>query len=190
MIDEIKERLKSYRMPQLSLAHAVEREQAAVLLPIFTGQEPELLFTLRSAGLNAHGGEVAWPGGRRDPGDPDLLATALRESHEEIGVPPHQIEVVGQLRPFISKYGLLVTPFVGLMVEPVALVPNPDELEAVFSVPIRYFLEDPRSETNVIERHGEKHTVPVYHYDGYKIWGLTAMILREFLNEAAGAAIE
>lgn len=190
MIDEIKQRLESYRMPPLSVAHAMEREEAAVLLPILTETEPGLLFTLRSSGLNAHGGEVAWPGGRHDPEDRDLLATALRESHEEIGVPAHQIEIVGRLRPFISKYGLLVTPFVGLIAESVDLVPNPDELDAVFSVPIRYFLEDPRSETNIIERHGEKHSVPVYHYEGYRIWGLTAMILREFLNEGVGAGIE
>jgi 8-oxo-dGTP pyrophosphatase MutT (NUDIX family) len=167
----------------------MEREKAAVLLPIVDHEEPELLLTLRASTLDAHAGEVAWPGGRHDPEDTDLLTTALRETHEEIGVPAPQIEVVGELRPFISKFGLLVTPFVGVVAASVELYPNADELEAVFSVPIHYLLDDPRTRTDVIERHGERHEVPVYHYEGYRIWGLTAMILREFMNEAVGAHI-
>lgn len=189
MIDHIKARLLQYKSGPLTPPHQVPRDQAAVLLPIIGSDAPELLLTLRSSNLGTHGGEVAWPGGRQDPSDPSLLATALRETYEEIGVPPQQIEIVGELRPFISKYGLLVTPFIGLVDDLIDLSPNPDELEAVFSVPIQYFIEDPRSHTDVIERHGERHVVPVYHYDGFKIWGLTAMILREFLNEGVGAGI-
>ncbi|MEX1237293.1 MAG: CoA pyrophosphatase [Pseudomonadales bacterium] len=189
MIDDIKARLLKYQAGPLTAPHGVPREQAAVLLPIVGWDQPELLLTLRSSSLGAHGGEVAWPGGRQDPSDPDLLATALRETHEEIGVPAQQIEIVGELRPFISKYGLLVTPFIGIIEDPIDLTPNPDELEAVFSVPIQYFIEDPRSHTDIIERHGERHVIPVYHYDGFKIWGLTAMILREFLKEGVGANI-
>lgn len=189
MIDEIKRRLSNYRAPPLGETYRVPRDRAAVLLPIVTSARPELLLTLRASTLDAHAGEVAWPGGRQDPGDEDLLATALRETHEEIGIEPRQVEVVGELRPFISKFGLLVTPFVGLVEAEVSLRPSPDELAAVFSVPIAYLLTDPRTQTDVIERHGERHEVPVYHYDGYRIWGLTAMILREFLNEGLGASI-
>lgn len=190
MIDDIKERLRAYRAGPLTDPHLEDRDQAAVLLPIVDSDRPALILTLRSSQLDAHGGEVAWPGGRHDPEDGDLLTTALRETQEEIGVRPQQIEVVGELRPFISKFGLLVTPFVGLVQEPVDLIPNERELEAVFSVPIDYLIEDPRSQTDIIERHGERHVVPVYHYDGFKIWGLTAMILREFLNSAVGTKIE
>lgn len=189
MIDDIKERLGAYRAGPLTEPHKEARDQAAVLLPVVDGERPELILTLRSSQLDKHGGEVAWPGGRYDPEDGDLLTTALRETHEEIGIPPQQIEVVGELRPFISKFGLLVTPFVGLVQEPVDLIPNERELEAVFSVPIEYFIDDPRSQTDIIERHGERHVVPVYHYDGFKIWGLTAMILREFLHGALGPDI-
>lgn len=183
MIDAIRRRLATYRPPLLGEPYRIERDQAAVLLPIVTSRRPELLLTLRASTLDAHAGEVAWPGGRRDPEDADLEATALRETHEEIGVAPRHVEVVGMLRPFISKFGLLVTPFVGLVEEPVDLRPNPDELEAVFSVPIDYLLDDPRTQTDIIDRHGERHEVPVYHYDGYRIWGLTAMILQHFLDE-------
>lgn len=189
MIEQIRRRLSDYKAPVLGNTYRVPRDQAAVLLPIVTGRQPELLLTLRASTLDAHAGEVAWPGGRKDPEDASLMVTALRETHEEIGIAPDQVEVLGELRPFISKFGLLVTPFVGLVEEPVDLRPNPDELAAVFSVPIEYLVGDPRTQTDVIERHGERHEVPVYHYDGYRIWGLTAMILREFLNGAAGANI-
>ena len=189
VIKHIRQRMQDYAPEPLPEAYHEPRERAAVLLPILTCEKPELILTLRSGNLVAHGGEVAWPGGRHDKEDRDLRTTALRETHEEIGVPGHQIEVVGELRPFISKYGLLVTPFVGIIQHPCDLCPNPGELEAVFSVPIDYLLSDPRTTTNAIERHGERHDVPVYHYDGYKIWGLTAMILREFLNQCVGARI-
>lgn len=183
MIEEIRRGLAKYTAPQLDESYRVERVQAAVLIPVVMVARPELVLTLRASTLGTHAGEVAWPGGRRDPEDADLRTVALRETEEEIGIPRQRVEVVGQLRPFISKFGLLVTPFVGLVEEPANLRPNPDELDAVFSVPIDYLLDDPRSQTDVFERHGERHEVPVYDYDGYRIWGLTAMILQEFLNE-------
>ncbi len=189
MIDGIRERLK-YQKGTLTAPHHAPREQAAVMVPVVAAPEPEVILTLRPPAMNAHGGEVAWPGGRRDPEDDSLLGTALRETHEELGIEAHQIEIVGELRPFISKFGLLVTPFVGVVEEPVDLQPNPEEVEVVFSVPLNYLAEDPRSGTDIVERHGERHLVPVYHFDGHKIWGLTSMILREFMNEAVGARIE
>ena len=185
MIDEIKQRLQAYEPPtldDLGEMYQMQRNQAAVLLPIVMNERPELLLTLRASDLGAHAGEVAWPGGRHDFEDDSLMVTALRETFEEIGVPPQQVEVVGQLRPFISKFGLLVTPFVGLLEHPVDLRPNPAELEAIFAVPIDFFMEDPRTQTDIIDRHGERREVPVYHYDGFKIWGLTSMILMEFLH--------
>ncbi len=189
MIDLIKERLARYAPAPLGDPYREPRGQAAVLVPVIDSDHPELLLTLRPGAMNAHGGEVAWPGGRQDEGDESLLHTALRETEEELGIAPRQIEVVGELRPFISKFGLLVTPYVGLLDSPVDLVPNPAEVESVFAVPMPWLLEDPRSSTDVIERHGERHEVPVYHYDGFKIWGLTAMILREFINSATDARI-
>ncbi len=190
MIDLIKERLAGYQAVELQPQYHEPRDRAAVLVPLINSHDPEFILTLRPSSMNAHGGEVAWPGGRMDPGDKSPMHAALRETEEELGIFPHHVEVVGELRPFISKFGLLVTPFVGIIEEPVDLTPNPAEIESVFSVPVSYLMEDPRSSTDIIERHGERQAVPVYHYDGYKIWGLTSMILREFLNSAAGARIE
>ncbi len=185
MVKDIQQRLRDYEIPVID----ENRDKAAVLIPIMDLDEPEVVLTLRASRLDAHAGEVAWPGGRMDDDDEDLIFTALRESEEEIGLPPSAVEIVGELRPFISKFGLHVTPYIGLITEPVDLVANPDELDAIFTVPINYLMDDPRTETNVISRHGETHIVPVYHYDGFRIWGLTAMILREFLVHAMGADI-
>ncbi|MBV1877217.1 MAG: CoA pyrophosphatase [Pseudomonadales bacterium] len=179
MIDQIQKRLKRYRLPIIGEKQA--RPQAAVLLPIINSNDPGLILTERSANLASHAGEVAWPGGKQDVTDVNLQHTALRETEEEIGIAAEQIEIVAQLRPFISKFGLLVTPFVGIVEASVELRPNAAEIASVFELPLSYLLNDPRVETSVIERHGERHVVPVYDYAGYRVWGLTAMILYDFM---------
>ncbi len=92
-----------------------------------------------------------------------------------------KVNIVTDLRPFISKFGLVVTPYVGFVDEPVNLKVNPEELESIFMVPLAWLKTDPRSQTDVITRYGETHHIPVYHYGEYKIWGLTAMILWELM---------
>jgi len=191
MITNLKNRLKRYTFePVPDDRDSSTRDQAAVLIPVTNSSQPGIILTLRHHRLNSHGGEVAWPGGKQDEGDIDLKYTALRESEEEIGLAPGEVDVVCQLRPFISKYGLFVTPFVGLIDPGIKLVANPDEIDAIFEVPLSYLERDPRTDTNVIERHGEKHVIPEYTFEGHRIWGLTAMILREFLREAVAFDIE
>lgn len=92
-------------------------------MPITRSDEPELVLTLRASGLSTHGGEVAFPGGRRDPEDPDLIFTALREAEEEIGLPPGLVEVIGPLSPLISLHGIRVTPYVGVIPDFVSISP-------------------------------------------------------------------
>ena len=94
MLDELLGRVSRYTPRTLE----TERNfpEAAVLLPVTRSSEPELILTLRASGLSTHGGEVAFPGGRRDPEDPDLVFTALREAEEEIGLPPGLVEVIGR----------------------------------------------------------------------------------------------
>jgi 8-oxo-dGTP pyrophosphatase MutT (NUDIX family) len=187
MINQIRKRLNRYHFADPGYDR--EREHAAVLLPIIDSIDPCLLLTLRSARLDSHGGEVAWPGGKKDRSDKSLIDTALRESEEEIGLIPDQVDVICELRPFISKFGLLVTPFVGLVEKGVQLSCNEDEIASIFRVPLKYLLDDPRTDTHVIERHGERHCVPEYHYEGFRIWGLTAMILVEFMIHGLGMDI-
>ena len=113
MLDELLHRMRGYS-PHI-LQTDKRYPEAAVLVPITRSDEPEVVLTLRASGLSTHGGEVAFPGGRRDPEDADLVETALRESEEEIGLPPGLVEVVGPLSTLVSRHGIKVTPYVGLV---------------------------------------------------------------------------
>ena len=180
MLDELLHRMSSYTPVMLETDARVP--EAAVLLPITRNAEPELVLTLRASGLSTHGGEVAFPGGRRDPEDPDLIFTALREAQEEIGLPPGLVEVIGPLSPLISKHGIRVTPYVGVIPDFVEYTPNDGEIAAVFSVPLDFFRQDAREHTHRIDYQGRSWYVPSYRFGEYKIWGLTAIMIVELMN--------
>ena len=166
------------------------RREAGVLVAVTDNpRDPELILTQRATRMNSHAGEVALPGGKRDPEDPDLLATALREAEEEIDLPAGAVRVVGPLSQVVSKHGLLVTPFLGVVPAAIALQPNPDEIHSLFRVPLRFFLEDRRHHTDRIRFKRQDLYVPSYHYRGYVIWGLTAYVIVELLNQGLGAGI-
>ena len=180
MLDELRRRVQAHS--PLALPSDRPFPEAAVLMPITRSDEPQLVLTLRASHLSTHGGEVAFPGGRRDPGDHDLLRTALRESEEEIGLPPGLVEVVGPLSPLVSRFGIKVTPYVGVVPDFVEYQPNDAEIAAVFSVPLAFFREDPREVTHRIDYQGRSWYVPSYQYNDYKIWGLTAIMVVELVN--------
>jgi len=167
------------RPPQFSRS-----PEASVLVLVRQTETPSLILTVRSSQLNAHGGEVALPGGKRDLTDQSLEAVALRETEEELGISRESIEVLGPLPGLVSKHGLWVTPFVGLAPADAVIAPCEREVAAVFEVPLPWFLTDPRSATERLERQGVVQMAPVYEYEGYRIWGLTALILLDFINLA------
>ncbi len=134
MLDQLRQRMAAYPYNDLP----VKLPEAAVLMPFVDQPEPELILTVRAQGLSTHAGQVAFPGGKRDPEDPDLKTTALRESHEEVGLPHHLVEVVGQLSPIPSRFGIKVTPFVGLVRPGFSLVPEPGEIDTIFHVPLNF----------------------------------------------------
>ncbi|MDW7748073.1 CoA pyrophosphatase [Halomonas sp.] len=179
MLENLRERLQAHRPRRVGL----RLPEAAVLLPIVDRPEPTLLFTRRADHLNTHSGQVAFPGGKREPQDSDLLATALRESREEIALPPERVELLGRLSDVVSLHGLRVTPWVGLIPPDLPLVPDPSELDAIFEVPLSHFLKDQRTHTDVIRVDGRDYYVPSYRTDGHVIWGLSAMMLVELLAE-------
>ncbi len=160
------------------------------MLPITRNDDPELVLTLRASGLSTHGGEVAFPGGRRDPEDPDLSATALREAEEEIGLPPGLVELIGPLSTLVSRHGIKVTPFVALVPDYVEYIANDDEIAAVFSVPLTFFREDPREFTHRIDYQGQSWYVPSYRFGEFRIWGLTAIMIVELMNLLYDAGID
>ena len=188
MQDELLQRIRGYS-PQLLMTPG-NFPEAAVLVPITRGEEPQLVLTLRASGLSTHGGEVAFPGGRRDPEDRDLMHTALREAQEEVGLPPGLVELVGPLSTLVSRHGIKVTPYVGLVPDYVEYRPNDGEIAAVFSVPLRFFLDTPCEVTHRIDFRGESWYVPCYRYGKFKIWGLTAIMVVELVNLLYGADID
>jgi 8-oxo-dGTP pyrophosphatase MutT (NUDIX family) len=184
MLEKLRERLQAHRPRRNTL----RLPEAAVLLPVVDRPEPTLLFTRRDNHLSTHQGQVAFPGGKREPEDVDLLATALRESHEEINLAPDEVELLGQLSDVISLHGLRVTPYVGLIAPDLPLTPDLTELDTIFEVPLTHFLDDQRTHTDVIRVDGRDYYVPSYrfpdtHGEDHIIWGLSAMMLVELLVE-------
>ena len=196
MRDAIAHRLRHSRLPEDTVADAMldipagaehiwfrlPLTPAAVLLPLVDrGGELHLLLTERNASMAEHPGQVALPGGRESPGDADLIATALRESEEEIGLRPHTVTILGFVRPQPIISGYAVLPVVGLVGEGFTAVPDHREVAAVFEVPLRHFLEPAICRSSIRERQGVALPVWEYHYSGFRIWGATAKIIREFV---------
>lgn len=156
---------------------------AAVLLPLHGWpDEPGLIFTERRADLRRHAGEISFPGGRRDDGDGTLIATALREAEEEIGLAPSQVEICGALPPaatFVTGYR--IHPFVGRIPHPreFDLQPNPSEVETVLAFSLKG-LRDGYGMRRLVRRGVPIHT-PTYEVDGQMIWGATARIVGDLL---------
>ncbi|MDO6513756.1 MULTISPECIES: CoA pyrophosphatase [unclassified Neptuniibacter] len=185
MITTIRKRLTGLTPARFSS----NRPQASVLIALTDDDDPEVILTKRAATLSTHSGEIAFPGGKYDETDTDLLFTALREAHEEVGLQPSLVDVIGPLGQVLSKHGLQVTPWVGVVPKTVELVPNLGELDEIFSVPLSFFLADQRYSTDEIRFKGKSLYVPAWEYQGHIIWGLTAYMLVELLNEGCGADI-
>ncbi|WP_185858897.1 CoA pyrophosphatase [Vreelandella nanhaiensis] len=187
MLENLRQKLQLLSPKRLD---QFKMSEAAVLIPVVDRVSPTLLFTRRASHLSTHSGQVAFPGGKREPEDKDLYATALREAQEEIGLEPALVEPLGRLSDVISLHGLRVTPWVGIIPPDLPLVADPGELDAIFEVPLSHFLEDRRTHTDVITVDGVAHYVPSYHVDGHVIWGLSAMMLVELLAEGFGMSID
>jgi 8-oxo-dGTP pyrophosphatase MutT (NUDIX family) len=164
-------------------------QEAGVLLALTDTPDPEVIVTLRSSQLSTHSGEMAFPGGKRDPDDSDLLATALREAQEEIALPPDQVEVIGSLGQVVSKHLLQVTPWVGIIPPCLPLQPNPAEIDLIHRVPLSFLLDPSNRRLDQINFAGKLRYVPAWQWQGEVIWGLTAYILTELLNVGFDAGI-
>jgi 8-oxo-dGTP pyrophosphatase MutT (NUDIX family) len=172
-------------------AHPIEQtgiRASAVLAPLYEAEgETHLVFTRRAQHLRSHRGEVSFPGGGREERDPDLRATALRETWEEIALPPESVEIVGELDHLTTVTSRsFIVPYVGVLPSRPQLEANPHEVEAILHVPLRLLLDADAF-------HGERWGFPgldrpVYFFEvpGDTIWGATAAMLVNFLSILTG----
>ncbi len=165
-------------------------EAAGVLLALTEGLgAPEMILTRRADHLRQHAGEVAFPGGWREAGDATLLATALRETQEELGVAPAQVEVLGRLPTTRTRRTVSVACFIGIVPAGLELALNPTELSAVFCVPLRFFCQD-NLLADDFEYQGCRRLVPRFEFEGYDIWGMTANLICSFCAVSAQSVLD
>jgi len=160
-------------------------ELNAAVLAAFTdgGVEPELILTQRSKRMRSHAGEVAFPGGKIERIDNTLIDTALRESQEEIGLLPHQVEIIGQIDAMHSRQGVKVQPIIGLVDAALDFSPTSVELDSVFKVPVSLFYDDAAKVIHRFEMNNSLVEMPAFRFKDYTIWGLTAAMIVKILNQ-------
>jgi len=152
----------------------------ALFFPDSQGQT-RLLLILRKIYEGVHSGQIGFPGGKAEEGDRGILETALRETHEEVGVPPHAIEVIRELSEvYVPPSNFLVKPFMGLYQDPRPFVKEEGEVEEIVEVLLRDFMDESnRIVENLTTSYAENISVPAYRLNGYTVWGATAMMLGE-----------
>ncbi len=158
------------------------RLPAAVLVGFREGVQPRLVLTVRTDQLQAHAGQVAFPGGRSDPGDGDALATALRESEEEIGLDRALVKPLGYLDRFETISGYCITPVVARIAADARLYPAPAEVAEVFEVPLAFLLEPANLRRYTMEFRGHARPMVEFVHGGHRIWGATAAMLYNLLR--------
>lgn len=161
---------------------------AAVLIPFLEWEGAwHLLFIRRTAPPeDRHGGQVAFPGGRRDPSDANAAANALREAQEEVGIRPDDVRILGELEPTLTISNYLVTPVVGVIPWPYPLQPDPAEVARVFTIPLAWLADPANREVQPRRLPGPYPPIEVIYfrpYDGEVLWGASARITC-FLLEA------
>jgi 8-oxo-dGTP pyrophosphatase MutT (NUDIX family) len=179
-LDHVRARLS---LGDCSLAAPEGLLAAGVLAPLFMAAgELSLLFTQRTMHLKDHQGQISFPGGVKDSGDSDLLATALRETEEEIGLKPEEAEVLGTLAPVATVTGYWITPFVALIPYPYDFRVNHHEVNRLLVFPLAAFCVPERWSTGPYLYKDQSVQVCCWKYQGTVIWGATARILLDFLS--------
>jgi len=177
---EIKRVLAAHEPEVWSEEHLIP---AAVLIPLYLkDDELHVLLTVRTDQVEAHKGQISFPGGMKEPDDSDMLTTALRETEEEVAVAPADVEILGQLDQLISVTDFIITPFVGMIPHPYEFRISEQEIAQLLEVPLSFFLDERNCRTELKPFRGREITVYYFDYQGHTIWGVTARIMVGFLR--------
>ncbi len=151
-------------------------QPAAVLVAITDRPEPGLHLTLRREDMRSHAGQVAFPGGRLDPGE-DAVTAALREAEEEIGLPQGVVELWGKADCYRTITNFIVTPILGLVPPDLLLSPHEHEVADLFEAPLSFVLDPANQQRMTAEFQGATRTYYQINWDGRRIWGATAAMI-------------
>ncbi len=181
MNDHLKKIFSSHQKKKLT---DKKLNAAAVLVPLFhDGKEYHLLLTQRSDEVLHHKGQISFPGGKPHKADASLLDTALRESWEEIGLNPGDVEIIGELDDTPTRTsGFSISPFIALIPHPYTFTRNPHEIDDIINVPLSALLDPSHCKQNMVNDDGEMITASTYEYNGRVIWGATASIIKQLLD--------
>lgn len=163
----------------LSDAHFADADrtaQAAVLIAITDRPQPGLILTQRPQGMRDHPGQVAFPGGKLNPGE-DAVTAALREAHEELSLDPQNVRVIGATDRYHTGTGFDITPIVAVVPPDLDLTPDPREVEAWFEAPLSLLLRSENWQEQEVFWRGNTRKYLELHYKGFRIWGVTAAII-------------
>jgi 8-oxo-dGTP pyrophosphatase MutT (NUDIX family) len=161
-----------------------EVRPAAVLIAVTDRPDPGVLLTHRPETMRAHPGQVAFPGGKLDPGE-DALEAALREAHEELGIEPGSVRVIGASDRFVTGSGFDVTPVLGLVPPDLPIRPDPREVSSWFEAPLRFILDEANHVQKLGEFRGFERPYLEIDWQGHRIWGVTAAIIHNLSRRLA-----
>jgi len=186
-----KEFLTRFHLQQLAESshnyqHHLPLKKAAVLIGLIDSPEYDsglqVLLTKRSSHLKHHPSQVSFPGGKAEPEDDSLIATALREAQEEIGLDSNSVAIIGQLPTYEIISGYQVTPIVAIIDQQPNFLQDDNEVAEIFQVPLQYFLQGENHRCISSLRRGRHHNIHFFPYKHYNIWGATAAMLKDLIE--------
>lgn len=164
--------------PDMNLDQKFNFLEASVLIPILTFKKDlEILLTKRSNSLKNHPGQIAFPGGKKDQIDSSPIETALRETQEEVGLNPKNVEIIASLPSHKTATGFIIKPYLGLINQPFSETLRQGEVDEIFTVPYEYILNEKNFSIHTRKWNGSQRSYYVVPYGPYYIWGATARIL-------------